>query len=103
MKAYIYAYIYLYLYLWGQYILIITSADNSYSLRMRNSLLRIYIASDKKQIIKEYSNKIINKSKIKFDILYNKIISKFHDINISYYNLSQEEKELLDFIISLNY
>lgn len=103
MKTYLYAYVYLYLYLWVQYILTIITADNSYGLRLRNSLLRIYIASDKKQYIKEYSNKIINKSKVKLTFYYNKIVSKYHDINIAYYNLSDEQKELLDFIISLHY
>jgi len=94
--------LYIYLYLTFLYILKI-SADKSYGLRFRNSLLRVYIASDKKKIINEYSRKIAYKTKTKLNVLYNKILSKYHDINIAYFNLSEEEKELIDFIISLNY
>ena len=94
--------IYLYLYLIFLYILKI-SADKSYGLRIRNSLLRVYIASDKKKIINEYSGKIAYKTKTKLNFIFSKIISKYHDINIAYFNLSEEEKELIEFIISLNY
>jgi len=95
-------YLYLLYYLLLLYILKI-SADKSYGLRFRNSLLRVYIASDKKKIVGEYSGKIIYKTKTKLNTLYNKILSKYHDTNITYFILTDEEKELLEFIISLMY
>ena len=98
----LYTYLYLLYYLLLLYILKI-SADKSYGLRFRNSLLRVYIASDKKKIINEYSDKIIYKTKTKLNTLYNKILSKYHDTNISYFSLTDEEKELLEFVISLMY
>jgi len=98
----LYTYLYLLYYLLLLYILKI-SADKSYGLRFRNSLLRVYIASDKKKIINKYSDKIIYKTKTKLNTLYNKILSKYHDTNISYFSLTDEEKELLEFVISLMY
>jgi hypothetical protein len=98
----LYTYLYLLYYLLLLYILKI-SADKSYGLRFRNSLLRLYIASDKKKFINEYSDKIIYKTKTKLNILYNKILSKYHDTNMTYFTLTDEEKELLEFVISLIY
>ncbi len=75
------------------------NGEKSY-LRFRNSILRIYIASDKNkkkyELINEYSNKIVEKVK-------NKVINKYYDLNIYYNSLSEEEKTFLDFIISLYY
>ena len=67
-------------------------------LRFRNSILRIYIASDKNRfhIINDYSKKIIQKIK-------NKVTNKYYDLNLFYNSLSDEEKEFIDFIISLCY
>lgn len=67
-------------------------------LRFRNSLLRIYIASDKNKtyLIREYSNKLIKKIKTKIN-------DKYYELNLLYNNLSEDEKEIIEFIISLCY
>jgi hypothetical protein len=80
-----------------------TFADKSYNLRLRNKILRIYIANDKKKVINEYSNKIIVKSKTKVNEYYNKILSKYYDVSLFYNSLTDEEKEILEVIISLCY
>jgi hypothetical protein len=69
-----------------------TVSGNRFNSRFRNSLLRIYIASDKKDIINEYKNKLVNK-----------ILTKYNNINLFYNSLTQEEKELIDAIITLCY
>jgi len=79
------------------------SADKTYNLRLRNKFLRIYIASDKKKVINEYSNKIIVKTKSKVNEYYNKLLSKYYDVSLFYNNLTDEEKEILEAIISLCY
>jgi hypothetical protein len=79
------------------------SADKTYNLRFRNALLRVYISSDKKRIINEYSNKIIVKTKSKFNEYYNKLLSKYYDVSLFYNSLTDEEKEILETIISLCY
>jgi len=63
------------------------NSEKTYNLRIRNTLLRIYISSDKKKVINEYSNKIAAKTKKKANNYYNKIISKYHDINLFYNTL----------------
>jgi hypothetical protein len=78
-------------------------SEKAHILRFRNSLLRVYIAADKKKIISEYSNKIAIKTKNKTIDYYNKILSKYYDINLFYNMLSEEEKELIEAIISLCY
>jgi len=79
------------------------SADKTYNLRFRNALLRVYISSDKKRIINEYSNKIIVKTKSKFNEYYNKLLSKYYDTSLFYNSLTDEEKEIIEAIISLCY
>jgi hypothetical protein len=80
-----------------------SAAKNAHNLRFRNTLLRVYIATDKKKVISEYSNKIAIKTKSKTIDYYNKILSKYHDLNLLYNMLSDEEKELIEAIISLCY
>jgi len=84
------------------YILMINS-EKSYNLRFRNTLLRIYISSDKKKVVNEYSNKIAIKTKTKASNYYNKILSKYHDVNLFYNTLTDEEKAIIEAIISLCY
>ena len=67
-------------------------SQKTFKLRIRNSLLRLYIASDKKYIINECKNKLIDK-----------IISKYNDINLLYNSLTSEEKEFIQAIITLCY
>ncbi len=80
-----------------------SAAKKAYNLRFRNTLLRVYIATDKKKVISEYSNKIAIKTKSKTIDYYNKILSKYRDLNLFYNMLSDEEKELIEAIISLCY
>ena len=83
------------------YLFVVTNfyanGEKSY-LRFRNSILRIYIASDKDKytVTKEYSNKMMQKIKTK-------LTKKYYDLNIYYNTLTEEEKTLLDFIISLTF
>jgi len=80
-----------------------TLSENLYNLRFRNTLLRIYISTDKKKVANEYSNKIAIKTKTKVTEYYNKIISKYHDMNVFYNTLTDEEKAIVEAIISLCY
>jgi len=84
------------------YILMINS-ENSYNLRFRNTLLRIYISSDKKKVVNEYSNKIAIKTKTKATDCYNKVLTKYYNVNLFYNTLTEEEKAIIDAIISLCY
>lgn len=70
----------------------VTVSGNSFNTRFRNSLLRIYIANDKKDIINEYRQKLVNK-----------ILTKYNDINLCYNTLTQEEKEFIEAVITLCY
>ena len=80
------------------------NGEQSY-LRFRNSFLRIYIANEKtKQIlINEYTIKLIQKTKSSINEKYNKLINKCCNLNCYYNTLTDEEKELIEFIISLCY
>lgn len=78
------------------------NSERSY-LRFRNSLLRIYIASNKKEAIHGYSNKILNKAINKLEDIYHYSLSKYYDYNLIYNNLTEEERTLIDAIISLCY
>lgn len=72
------------------------SSSNNRLLRFRNSFLRVYIAANntttKPKTINEYSKKIIEK-----------IEKKYKDFAIFYNSLTDEEKEMIDFIISIIY
>jgi len=63
----------------------------------------MYISTDKKKVVNEYSNKIAIKTKTKVTEYYNKIISKYHDMNVFYNSLTEEEKAIVEAIISLCY
>lgn len=76
-------------------------SEKSYNLRFRNTLLRIYISTDKKKVVNEYSNKIEVKIKTKATDYYNKVLTKYHDINLFYNSLNDEEKAIIETIISL--
>ncbi len=93
--------IYFILYLFIFHKTIVNSEQSYY--RVRNIFLRIYIANEKTrpQIINEYSNKLIQKFKIKAKQVYYKFVNKCYDINMRYCNLTDEEKEFMEFIISL--
>jgi hypothetical protein len=76
-------------------------SEKSYNLRFRNTLLRIYISTDKKKLVNEYSNKIAVKTKTKATDYYNKVLTKYHDISLCYNTLTDEEKAIIEMIISL--
>jgi len=78
-------------------------SERAYNLRFRNTLLRVYIATDKKKVIGEYSDKIIKKTKSKTNDYYNKLLTKYNDINLFYNSLTDQEKELIEAIITLCY
>jgi len=78
-------------------------SEKFYNLRFRNTLLRIYISSDKKKVVNEYSNKIAIKTKTKATDCYNKVLTKYYDVNLFYNTLTEEEKAIIDAIISLCY
>jgi hypothetical protein len=80
-----------------------SASKRAYNLRFRNTLLRVYIATDKKKVIGEYSDKIVKKTTSNAKVCYNKALSKCYDIHLFYNSLTDEEKELIDAIISLCY
>ena len=61
---------------------------------IRNSILRKLISDD------VYKAKLIIKS-TKF--FYNKLLSKYYEINEKYYSLTEEERNIIETIISLAY
>jgi hypothetical protein len=77
------------------------ASEKSYNLRFRNTLLRIYISTDKKKLVNEYSNKIAVKTKTKATDYYNKVLTKYHDMSLCYNTLTDEEKAIIEMIISL--
>jgi hypothetical protein len=78
-------------------------SERAYNLRFRNTLLRVYIATDKKKVIGEYSDKIVKKTQSKANDYYNKAIAKYYDIHLFYNSLTDEEKDLIEAIIALCY
>lgn len=76
---------------------------NINNVRLRNTMLRIYIASDKKEILKDYYKKLLYKSKAIVLKKKENIVSKIYELNMIYNNLTDEEKDFLEFILSLCY
>lgn len=79
------------------------ASEKAYNLRFRNTLLRVYIATDKKKVIGECSDKLVNKTKTKANNYYNRILTKYYDISLFYNSLTDEEKDLIEAIIALYY
>jgi hypothetical protein len=78
-------------------------SEKSYNLRFRNALLRIYISSDKKKLVNEYTNKIADKTKTRTTGYYNNVLTKYYNLNLLYNTLTEEEKTIIEAIISLCY
>ena len=78
------------------------TSEKSY-LRFRNSFLRIYIANNRKDKISEYTHKIYKKTKNKLHDLHQYSLTKYYDMNLFYNSLTDDERELVDAIISLCY
>ena len=81
--------------------LLITSSisinDNNY-LRLRNYTLRITVLKNIKK-----TKLYIKNIKTATNNLYNKMLTVLYDANYKYYSLSDEERDLLENIISLCY
>jgi hypothetical protein len=77
-------------------------SEQSY-LRFRNSFLRIYIANNRKEKISEYTHKIYEKTKNKLYGFHQYTITKYYDMNLFYNTLTDDERDLIDAIISLCY
>lgn len=77
-------------------------SENSY-FRFRNSLLRIYIATNKKDKLTEYTHKIFEKTKSKLEDFHQYTTRKCNNFNVFYNSLTDDEKELVNFIITLCY
>ena len=77
-------------------IISVQSNNNNYNYyKFRNMFLRSYI----------FENENRNKNMLIKKTIYltNKIISKINEINIEYYSLSEDERNLIDAIISLTF
>jgi hypothetical protein len=70
-------------------------------LTLRNQYLRLYICN-KRSNIKTYLSDVSIKIKDKTNVIYNKIISKYHDAHIAYYSLQEYNIELIEQLIGLN-
>jgi len=84
-----------------QLLYFIKATSNSFKNNFNNNIV-IRNASFKAIIFKEKKiPKIINYFKNKYQIFYNKAIIKIYEGANEYENLSDEDKQLLDFIFSL--
>jgi hypothetical protein len=72
---------------------------NEYYLITRNNFLRALLTS------KEYkkTKMLINKTSYICDNIYNKILSGYYDLNGKYHSLSEDDKTIIETIISLCY
>jgi len=70
-----------------------SNSHNNYH-SMRNSLLKNIILSDVRR-----AKTLVKKTKI----LYNKILTRYYEINEKYYSLSENDRILLEAILSLTY
>jgi hypothetical protein len=77
-------------------------SEKSY-FRFRNSLLRIYIANNKKDKLGEYTHKIFEKTKSKLEGVHQYTSIKYNNFNVFYNSLTDEERELINFILTLCY
>lgn len=75
---------------------------NTNVLRLRNTSLRFIISDDFQRLSRNINNmKLLTKEKINF--IVNKCMSKYYHISYLYYELSDEEKDIIEFITSLCY
>jgi hypothetical protein len=64
---------------------------NSSFIQIKNNILRIYLRNNEKQKIRNVNR------------FYHLLISKIYDVQLFYYKLTEEEKDILDAIWSLCY
>lgn len=83
-------------------IIVLASSINQPFLRMRNQYLRMYLMFKKKAVKQSF---ILTKEvlKEKTNTMYQSILSKYNDVNIFYYSLSDEERELIEQVFNLCY
>lgn len=75
---------------------------NTNVLRLRNTSLRFIISDDFQRLSRNINNmKLLTKDKI--NVILNKCMSKYYHISYLYYDLSDEEKDIIEFITSLCY
>ena len=72
---------------------------NDYYLMTRNNLLRTLLSTT------EYrkTRVLLNKTTDLYNNIYNKILSMYYDTNGKYYSLSEDDKTIIETIISLCY
>ena len=74
---------------------------------VRNNYLRFYIHKRSELAVAvsktEKFNEFIKEAKIRTIKIYNSILSKCNDAQITYYSLSPDSRELIDQIISLHF
>lgn len=71
-------------------------------LQFRKTILkRAYIAIDKTEKICDYSYKIITTTKNNVENIHEYAINKYHNINVFYNNLTENEKEFMKAIMLL--
>lgn len=71
-------------------------------LTLRNQYLRLYI-HNKRSNIKTYLLEASVRIKDQTNVIYNKILSKYHDVHIAYYSLPEDNLELIERLISLDF
>ena len=77
---------------------IINATNTNYGIRIRNTTLRMFILNDKKNM------KLFKEFKKHYEIYYNKSIAYISQGIIDYnVNLSEDEKSIIEIIISLCY
>jgi len=75
---------------------------NTNVLRLRNTSLRFIISDDFQRLTRNINNiKLLTKDKL--NVIINKYISSYYHVSYLYYELSEEQKELIEFITSLCY
>ena len=85
-------------------LLYIVYGNTNYNMNiLRNRYLRFYLIHYKKEKINKFIDNIKYSMYYKVNNMYNSILSRYYDLNSFYYNLSDEEKILIDNIIALMY
>ena len=73
----------------------------------RNQYLRVYISKKTKHAIAAHTpdrlKEYIIFAKERTNKIYNSMLSKYHDAQITYYSLSEENRELIEQLINLHF
>jgi len=84
------------LYNWKNYI------NNNLIIRTRNDYLRLILSYGVNKIKQKINiiKKVMNRNSIFY---YNHILSKYYDLSYNFYTMSEDDKTMIEFIISLTY